>query len=236
MFQSAIAQHGAPHVVHADSGPRCTSNLLRDYLHQQTRTLPQPAVRLQRQPVLRGRVPDDEVPARLPRRSPISRPHAVHRRLRALVQPPPQTLRHRPVLTRRSPRRNLATGRKSATARCNATTKITRNASTHGPPPHARRHGRHQPTPTETAKARRMTPHSLTTCGCGQLVPAHRDQLSAWDQLRMRAGRARLPVAPRCWSSLSRPRDVPRDWLAGSRQARPTCECAPRAASVTMGE
>ncbi len=35
MFTAAIAEHGAPRVVHADSGPAMTSNLLRDYLHEQ---------------------------------------------------------------------------------------------------------------------------------------------------------------------------------------------------------
>jgi putative transposase len=33
LFRAAIAEHGAPQVVHADSGPAMTSNLLRDYLH-----------------------------------------------------------------------------------------------------------------------------------------------------------------------------------------------------------
>lgn len=32
MFETAIAQHGAPYVVHADSGPAMKSNLLRDAL------------------------------------------------------------------------------------------------------------------------------------------------------------------------------------------------------------
>lgn len=35
MFDTAIAAHGAPHTVHADSGPAMRSNLLRDYLHEQ---------------------------------------------------------------------------------------------------------------------------------------------------------------------------------------------------------
>lgn len=35
MFRTAIAEHGAPNVVHADSGAAMTSNLLRDYLQQQ---------------------------------------------------------------------------------------------------------------------------------------------------------------------------------------------------------
>ena len=35
MFAAAIAEHGAPRVVHADSGPAMTSNLLRDYLREQ---------------------------------------------------------------------------------------------------------------------------------------------------------------------------------------------------------
>lgn len=35
MFHSAIGEHGAPSVVHADSGAAMTSNLLRDYLHEQ---------------------------------------------------------------------------------------------------------------------------------------------------------------------------------------------------------
>lgn len=33
MFAAAIAEHGAPWVVHADSGPAMTSNLLREHLH-----------------------------------------------------------------------------------------------------------------------------------------------------------------------------------------------------------
>ncbi|MFT3889120.1 MAG: DDE-type integrase/transposase/recombinase [Arachnia sp.] len=33
MFTAAIAVHGAPQVVHADSGAAMTSNLLKDYLH-----------------------------------------------------------------------------------------------------------------------------------------------------------------------------------------------------------
>jgi putative transposase len=35
MFNTAIAGHGAPSVVHADSGAAMTSNLLRNYLHEQ---------------------------------------------------------------------------------------------------------------------------------------------------------------------------------------------------------
>ena len=35
MFTAAITVHGAPQVVHADSGAAMTSNLLRDYLHDQ---------------------------------------------------------------------------------------------------------------------------------------------------------------------------------------------------------
>lgn len=35
MFAAAIAEHGAPQVVHADSGAAMTSNLLRDYLQEQ---------------------------------------------------------------------------------------------------------------------------------------------------------------------------------------------------------
>ena len=35
MFQTAIAEHGTPRVVHADSGAAMTSNLLRDYLQEQ---------------------------------------------------------------------------------------------------------------------------------------------------------------------------------------------------------
>ena len=35
MFTAAIAEYGAPKIVHADSGPAMTSNLLRDYLHDQ---------------------------------------------------------------------------------------------------------------------------------------------------------------------------------------------------------
>lgn len=35
MFATAIAERGAPEVVHADSGAAMTSNLLRDYLHGQ---------------------------------------------------------------------------------------------------------------------------------------------------------------------------------------------------------
>lgn len=34
MFTAAIDQHGAPQVVHADSGAAMTSNLLRDHLHE----------------------------------------------------------------------------------------------------------------------------------------------------------------------------------------------------------
>lgn len=34
MFATAIAEHGAPQVVHADSGAAMTSNLLRDHLHE----------------------------------------------------------------------------------------------------------------------------------------------------------------------------------------------------------
>lgn len=34
MFATAIAEHGAPRVVHADSGPSMTSHLLRDYLKE----------------------------------------------------------------------------------------------------------------------------------------------------------------------------------------------------------
>lgn len=33
MFTTAIAEHGPPHVVHADSGAAMRSNLLRDFLH-----------------------------------------------------------------------------------------------------------------------------------------------------------------------------------------------------------
>lgn len=39
MFQTAIAEHGAPRVVHADSGAAMTSNLLRNYLNDQGVTL-----------------------------------------------------------------------------------------------------------------------------------------------------------------------------------------------------
>lgn len=35
MFQAAITAHGAPRIVHADNGAAMTSNLLRDYLHDQ---------------------------------------------------------------------------------------------------------------------------------------------------------------------------------------------------------
>lgn len=35
MFTTAITEHGAPDVVHADSGAAMTSTLLRDYLHEQ---------------------------------------------------------------------------------------------------------------------------------------------------------------------------------------------------------
>lgn len=35
MFTTAIAAHGAPQVVHADSGAAMTSNALRDYLHDE---------------------------------------------------------------------------------------------------------------------------------------------------------------------------------------------------------
>lgn len=35
MFAAAFAEHGVPTVVHADSGAAMTSNLLRDYLHEQ---------------------------------------------------------------------------------------------------------------------------------------------------------------------------------------------------------
>ena len=35
MFATAITEHGAPQVVHADSGAAMTSNLLRSYLHEQ---------------------------------------------------------------------------------------------------------------------------------------------------------------------------------------------------------
>ena len=35
MFAAAIAEHGAPQVVHADSGAAMTSNMLRDYLSEQ---------------------------------------------------------------------------------------------------------------------------------------------------------------------------------------------------------
>lgn len=35
MFAAAIAEHGAPRVVHADSGPAMRSNLLRDHLTRQ---------------------------------------------------------------------------------------------------------------------------------------------------------------------------------------------------------
>lgn len=34
MFAAAIAEHGPPQVVHADSGAAMTSNLLRDFLHE----------------------------------------------------------------------------------------------------------------------------------------------------------------------------------------------------------
>lgn len=35
MFRQAIAKHGAPGIVHADSGAAMKSNLLRDFLHEQ---------------------------------------------------------------------------------------------------------------------------------------------------------------------------------------------------------
>lgn len=35
MFATAIAEHGAPRMVHADNGAAMTSNLLRDFLHRQ---------------------------------------------------------------------------------------------------------------------------------------------------------------------------------------------------------
>lgn len=39
MFAAAIVEHGPPLVVHADSGAAMTSNLLRDFLHEQGVTL-----------------------------------------------------------------------------------------------------------------------------------------------------------------------------------------------------
>ena len=46
MFATAISEHGAPHTVHADSGPAMRSNLLGEYLTEQgiTRTHNRPSV------------------------------------------------------------------------------------------------------------------------------------------------------------------------------------------------
>jgi transposase InsO family protein len=68
MFSQAIEAYGPPKVVHADNGAAMTSNDLKNLLGDRgCADEPQPALRVERQSVLRIGVPDDEVPAELSR-------------------------------------------------------------------------------------------------------------------------------------------------------------------------
>jgi hypothetical protein len=122
-FEAAIAEHGAPLTVHADSGPAMRSNLL---------ATPSPATASNSPtigPTSRMTTPsqnpgsDHEIQARLPprvQRSPDRQ--SLPGRLRALVQHPTQTLRHCPFLTLRSSRRLLERGLEN-TRPCTTTTR-----------------------------------------------------------------------------------------------------------------
>ena len=102
MFEPAFAEHGLPRRCTPTPDRRCARPPSRTSSPISASPDPQPATGLQRQPVLRVRVPHHEVSTELPRhlRRDRRRPF-LDRLLRALVQPSTQALRHRPVLTQR---------------------------------------------------------------------------------------------------------------------------------------
>ncbi|WP_449372360.1 transposase [Arthrobacter psychrolactophilus] len=137
MFETAIAHHGAPQLVHADSGPAMKSHLLRDALTDHGVELSH------NRPYVSNDNPFSESGFRTMKYRPgyprifktVETARSLRWRLRALVQHKAQALRHRPVLT--CTVLTTAPGRthgKHVTTRSRATTTRTPKGFTSGPP------------------------------------------------------------------------------------------------------
>ena len=149
MFETAFAEHGTPQFVHADSGPAMRSTLLKDHLHGLG------VAQTHNRPRVSNDNPFSESEFRTMKYRPnypgtfqtIEEARAYICVLHALVQPEPQALRDRTVLTGSGPRRELAHPLAAARHR---PTGLLRRAPRTVPQPadHTRagRHRRHQPT------------------------------------------------------------------------------------------